>query len=99
MSTAPRGRGANPWPWRYVCDMAAGFAAIRRLEDGNPPMTTADAFKDVFDADFKLTTYGDQKRAWRAAGLVTGERDRWIGYGRTEAGEWLTFMKSWRQRR
>ncbi|PIL28522.1 hypothetical protein GSI_08560 [Ganoderma sinense ZZ0214-1] len=99
LSTAPRGRGAKPWPWRYVCDMAAGFAAIRVLEDSQPPVDTKDAFKDVFKADFKLTTYREQLRAWRAAGLVAGERERWIQYGRTEAGEWLTFMRSWRQGR
>nr|VWP01004.1 Mannitol 1-phosphate dehydrogenase [Ganoderma boninense] len=98
LDSAPRGRGSNPWPWRYVCDMAAGFAAIRRLEDANPPMTTRDAFQDVFKVEFKSTTYGDQWRAWRAAGLVAGERDCWIQYGRTEPGEWLTFMRSWCQR-
>ena len=99
LSSAPRGVGAHKWPWRYVCDMAAGFAAIRRLEDGQPSMSTADAFKEVFKGEYKYNTFREQYRAWRVAGMVAGEREKWINYGRTEAGEWHAFMREWRQGR
>ena len=98
LTAAPRGR-TYEWPWRYVCDMAAGFDAIRRLEDGPERMKIPAAFEQVFQTEYKQSTYRDQMRAWRAAGLVSGEREHWISYQRTEAGEWLTFMKKWRQDR
>ena len=96
LSSAPRGR-RTPWPWRYVTDMAAGFAAMRKLEDVER-MGTAAAFHEVFQAPFKQSTFNDQMRAWRAAGSKPGERERWIAAGRTDQGEWLRFMKVWRQK-
>ncbi|KAI1789208.1 hypothetical protein LXA43DRAFT_1063076 [Ganoderma leucocontextum] len=94
LTIAPRGRFL--WPWKYVCDMAEGFAAMRRLEDGSPPLPTAKAFETVFHAKFKSSTYSEQVRAWRDAGAVQGERARWINIGRAEGGEWSRFMNRWR---
>ena len=97
LTTAPRGCGRNKWPWRYVCDMAAGFDAMRRVQDSQPSMTREAAFEEVFKCEYKATTFADQWRAWRAAGRVSGERERWIRYQRSEAGEWREFMREWRQ--
>ncbi|KAI1792446.1 hypothetical protein LXA43DRAFT_1060710 [Ganoderma leucocontextum] len=94
LTIAPRGR--FQWPWKYVCDMAEGFAAMRKLEDGSPPLPTAKAFETVFHAKFKSSTYSEQVRAWRDAGAVQGERARWINIGRAEGGEWSKFMTRWR---
>ncbi|KAI1788515.1 hypothetical protein LXA43DRAFT_1097205 [Ganoderma leucocontextum] len=94
LTPAPRGRSG--WPWKYVCDMAQGFDAMRLLEDAQPPTSTADAFKIVFQAQYKYSTYRDQLRAWRAAGKHPGERARWINLGREEGGEWGEFMRRWR---
>ena len=94
LSTAPRGRFG--WPWKYVCDMADGFAAMRKLQDGYPPLSTAEAFETVFKEKYKSSTYSEQFRAWRDAGELPGERARWTGFGRDEKGEWSKFMARWR---
>ena len=77
--------------------MAAGFDAMRRVQDSQPSMTREAAFEEVFKCEYKATTFADQWRAWRAAGRTSGERERWIRYQRSEAGEWREFMREWRQ--
>ena len=77
--------------------MAEGFAAMRKLQDSYPPLSTAQSFETVFQAKFKSSTYSEQIRAWHAAGEVPGERARWINVGRNEHGEWSEFMTRWRQ--
>lgn len=94
LSSAPR--GPRGWPWRYACDMAAGFDAIRVLQDANPKMLRKDAFEQVFYHNYKIATYNQQHSAWRAAGRKVGERERWVGAGRSEQGEWSAFMRVWR---
>ncbi|KAI1789497.1 hypothetical protein LXA43DRAFT_1062859 [Ganoderma leucocontextum] len=94
ISSAPFGR--HRWPLKYVCDMALGFDLMRALEDAHPPMKTIDAFKAVFQVEYKSSTYSEQERAWRAAGEKPGERDRWIALGRDPRGEWAKFMQRWR---
>ncbi|PIL25555.1 hypothetical protein GSI_12393 [Ganoderma sinense ZZ0214-1] len=97
LSTAPRGR--HGWPWKYVCDMADGLAAMRKLQDSYPSLSTAEAFESVFKEKFKSSTFSEQIRAWRNAGEVPGERARWINMGRDEHGEWTKFMIRWRPTR
>ena len=76
--------------------MADGFAAMRKLQDGYPPLSTAEAFETVFKEKYKSSTYSEQFRAWRDAGELPGERARWTGFGRDEKGEWSKFMARWR---
>ena len=76
--------------------MAAGFDAIRVLQDANPKMLRKDAFEQVFYHNYKIATYNQQHSAWRAAGRKVGERERWVGAGRSEQGEWSAFMRVWR---
>lgn len=94
LSTAPRGK--STWPWKYVCDMATGFDAMRRLEDGHPAKSKKEAFEVVFKHTYKYSTFQDQIRAWKAAGAKDSERAWWIRQGRSESGEWVKFMSRWR---
>ena len=94
LSSAPR--GPRGWPWRYVCDMAAGFDAMRVVKDTNPKMEREDIFTQVFHHTFKIATYNQQNQAWRAAGKKPGERECWVAAGRSENGEWSAFMRVWR---
>lgn len=75
--------------------MHQGFDRMRALQDGLPPMKAAEAFRPVFGVKYKASTFSDQERAWRAAGDVPGERQKWIAHGRSEAGEWSKFMQVW----
>ena len=93
LSSAPR--GPRTWPWRYVCDMAAGFDAMRALQDSTPKVPRDDAFTQVFRHKFTTSTFNQQHSAWRAAGKIPGERERWVAAGRSDRGEWSAFMREW----
>lgn len=94
LSSAPR--GPRTWPWRYVCDMAAGFDAMRVLQDTNPNTSRDEVFAQVFRHTYKVSTFNEQFRAWRMAGKRPGERERWVAAGRSDRGEWSEFMRQWR---
>ncbi|TFK79437.1 hypothetical protein K466DRAFT_609467 [Polyporus arcularius HHB13444] len=79
LSDAPP--GPNKWPLRYVCDMAAGFARMRYLED-HALMKRIPAFEAAFGVDFKKSTFHQNFNAWNDASLTPGEQARWISYGR-----------------
>ena len=70
---------------------------LEQFEERQPPMSRAAAFDAVFSAKYVYSTFNDQRRAWDAAGLQTGEQERWIDYGRTSKGLWREFMHEWRQ--
>lgn len=55
------------------------------------------AFGLAFGVKYVRSTFNDNERAWRAAGLIDGEQARWIAKGYTKQGEWREFMKIWRQ--
>ena len=93
LSSTPQ--GPCTWPWRYVCDMAAGFDAMHILQDANPEMSWPEVFTQVFQHTFKVSTYNEQYRAWWAAGQTPGEREHWVAAGRSEQGEWSNFMCIW----
>ncbi|EMD32354.1 hypothetical protein CERSUDRAFT_77384 [Gelatoporia subvermispora B] len=86
------------WPLKYVIDMAEGFQNIQRLESqGIARQRAFEMVYDTSDFKYKKSTYSDNHRAWAAAANVEGERELWYSYGRTANGEWLRFMKKWRQ--
>ena len=76
--------------------MAAGFDAMRALQDSTPKVTRDDAFTQVFRHKFMTSTFNQQHSAWRAAGKIPGERERWVAAGRSDRGEWSAFMREWR---
>lgn len=94
LSDAPL--GPNKWPLRYVCDMAAGFARMRYLED-HALMKRIPAFEAAFGVDFKKSTFHQNFNAWNDASLTPGEQARWISYGRDRRGEWALFYRAWRR--
>lgn len=97
VSEAPVGpRGG--FPLMYVCDMAAAFDEIARLErQGTKREVAFGLVLPKPDFDWKPSTFSDQKRAWEAAELSRGEQELWISYGRSAAGKWARFMKKWRK--
>lgn len=92
---ARAGRGKSKWPLYYVADMAAGFAAVKHLQD-TKSLSLSDAFQATFQCDFKKTTWNDNYRIWEASRAVPGERERWIALGSADEGRWSEFAKKWR---
>lgn len=93
---APRGARGRGWPWRYVCDMAAGFEAIQRFRDEG--MNTKAAFALAFPGcEFASSTFSDNVKIWNRAREVPGEVEQWRRHGRTEPGLWSAFRKRWRK--
>ncbi|KAI0730427.1 hypothetical protein C8Q76DRAFT_690545 [Earliella scabrosa] len=78
--SVPQGARAV-WPFRYVCDMAPGFARMRDLQAQGVQLVPA--FEAAFGVKYKKSTYFDNAKAWSSAGLIDGEQQRWIDYGRT----------------
>ncbi|KAI1782623.1 hypothetical protein LXA43DRAFT_1103667 [Ganoderma leucocontextum] len=86
---APRGRFG--WPLMYVCDMAAGFAAMRRLQDLGADRAVA--FEEAFKQKFVRSTWSDNSRVWTASAQQPNVRETWIRAGRSELGLWTAFVK------
>ncbi len=93
LGPAPRGRFG--WPLMYVCDMAAGFAAVRRLQDVGEDRTVA--FEEVFKEKFVRSTWSDNSRVWTASGRQPNVRQSWIRAGRSKLGLWTAFVKEVKQ--
>ena len=93
LGPAPRSRYG--WPFLYVCDMAAGFAAMRKLEDLGVEREAA--FKQAFQAKYVRSTWSDNSRVWSASAQMPELRDTWIRAGRTDRGLWTAFAKAVRR--
>ncbi|TFK80355.1 hypothetical protein K466DRAFT_605414 [Polyporus arcularius HHB13444] len=92
----PAPRGPYGWPFKYVSDMAVGFAAMETFErDMHMPKQLA--FETAFKMPYKRATVSDNARAWEAAGLIHGEREEWVRRGRQPDGEWRLFYRKWKQ--
>ena len=64
------------WPFLYMCDMAAGFTAMQKLEDLRVEREVA--FKQAFQAKYVHSTWSDNSQVWSASAQMPELRDTWI---------------------
>ena len=93
LDTIPKGR--NGWPFRYVCDMAACFAAIQKqMDQGDGSGGQKKAADIVLKRSVAAATLSANYKVWQKAGETPGLREKWIRYGRTSEGQWSAFRKA-----
>ena len=93
LDTIPKGK--NGWPFRYVCDMAACFAAIQKqMDEGDGSVGQKKAADIVLKRSVAAATLSGNYKVWQKAGQTPGLREKWIGYGRTPEGQWSALRKA-----
>ncbi|KAI0730693.1 hypothetical protein C8Q76DRAFT_792842 [Earliella scabrosa] len=97
LSAAPRGSSKSGWPWRYVCDMHAGFMAYEKLlHEG---VDTSIAFSTAFPGHTpKRATLNENWNIWLAGRDDSQAMARWVAHGRTPSGLWKAFRKVYERR-